>query len=419
MKIKSIQLLNFQSWSNDSPSINLDTDVTNIIEGPNETGKSVLFKVMYNMIFPGYWSSTELIRRGFTTGIMLLTLADESLLAYTLEGSHYTLILQEGERETTWTDYKMVPKEIVSKLGLIVDYSSKIILNIIDKDVPLPFIKTSPVFNASLLKSIVEPIEMTEFFERSTEQQTLADKGRQYFSQKAEQARSAAYALPQTDETLLQMRIENVSNVLETAKKVDPFYDSLAECITIQQHQPLKVINPEPVVPKLKSYDAILETNLIILKLTQYLSKKPLEIRDPSVILPELSLFDTITNIVQDMQSVIQRCQQRPKMVSSPCKVDDSLTLLDSTMSLLSQLASVCSIIVKCPKPVIVPDISAEISVLDTAREMHSALVESGKLSIEIRNLNLKGEKLLSELEQMRSTYGVCPTCGRLLEEVH
>lgn len=92
--------------------INLDTDVTNIIEGPNETGKSVLFKVMYNMIFPGYWSSTELIRRGFTTGIMLLTLADESLLAYTLEGSHYTLILQEGERETTWTDYKMVPKEI-------------------------------------------------------------------------------------------------------------------------------------------------------------------------------------------------------------------------------------------------------------------------------------------------------------------
>ena len=82
-------------------------------------------------------------------------------------------------------------------------------------------------------------------------------------------------------------------------------------------------------------------------------------------------------------------------------------------------LASVCSIIVKCPKPVIVPDISAEISVLDTAREMHSALVEIGKLSIEIRNLNLKGEKLLSELEQMRSTYGVCPTCGRLLEEVH
>ena len=158
---------------------------------------------------------------------------------------------------------------------------------------------------------------------------------------------------------------------------------------------------------------------MIILKLTQYLSKKPLEIRDPSVILPELSLFDTITNIVQDMQSVIQRCQQRPKMVSSPCKVDDSLTLLDSTMSLLSQLASVCSIIVKCPKPVIVPDISAEISVLDTAREMHSALVEIGKLSIEIRNLNLKGEKLLSELEQMRSTYGVCPTCGRLLEEVH
>ena len=380
--IKYFQLLNFQSWSKDSPIISLEDDITNIIEGPNETGKSVLFKALYNMVFPGYWSHNELIRRGYSTAAMILCLDDGAMLAYTLEGSHYAVILQEGENETTWRDYKTLPSEITSKLGLIIDYNSKVILNIVDKDVPLPFIKTTPAFNASLWKAIVEPPQVTEFFEAMNNEIYLADKGKQYFFQSAEKAHAAADVIPYVNEDLLRVNIASITSLTEIAKSYDQMYEAFESLVSQLNSKPEPVSNPERCKSMIDCYDSLSGCHEAIQNVLSWRTAKPVPISSPDSEIKRIELFDTIVTIVQDLMQFMSLVDSKPKEVILP-NVLGSITYMDDLNSINKQLASYLAI---C-------------SNLENSEHNANACKEA--------------------LADLRQRYGVCPTCGRLLEEAN
>ena len=380
--IKYFQLLNFQSWSKDSPIISLEDDITNIIEGPNETGKSVLFKALYNMVFPGYWSHTELIRRGYSTAAMILCLDDGAMLAYILEGSHYAVILQEGENETTWRDYKTLPAEIVSKLGLIIDYNSKVILNIVDKDVPLPFIKTTPTFNASLWKAIVEPPQVTEFFEAMNNEIYLADKGKQYFFQSAEKAHAAADVIPYVNEDLLKVSIASITSLTEIAKSYDQMYEAFESLVSQLNNKPEPVSNPEHCKNMVDCYDLLSECHEAIQTVLNWRTAKPAPTSSPDSEIERIEFLDMVTTFVHDLMQFISMIDAKPKEVILP-NVLGSITFVDDLNSINNQLASYL--------------------------EIYSNLESSE------HNANTCKEALAD----LRQRYGVCPTCGRLLEEAN
>lgn len=378
--IKYFQLLNFQSWSKDSPIISLEDDITNIIEGPNETGKSVLFKALYNMVFPGYWSHNELIRRGYSTAAMILCLDDGAMLAYILEGSHYAVILQEGENETTWRDYKTLPAEIVSKLGLIIDYNSKVILNIVDKDVPLPFIKTTPTFNASLWKAIVEPPQVTEFFEAMNNEIYLADKGKQYFFQSAEKAHAAADVIPYVNEDLLKVSIASITSLTEIAKSYDQMYEAFESLVSQLNNKPEPVNNPEHCKNMVDCYDLLSECREAIQTVLNWRTAKPAPTSSPDSEIERIEFLDMVTTFVHDLMQFVSIVDAKPKEVILP-NVLGSITFVDDLNSINNQLASYLEI---CSN------------------------LESSEY-----NANTCKEALTD----LRQRYGVCPTCGRLLEE--
>ena len=58
-KLKRYKLINIQSWHENSDWVELDDTLMNIIIGRNETGKSVLYKVLAQMFIPSQFGSSR------------------------------------------------------------------------------------------------------------------------------------------------------------------------------------------------------------------------------------------------------------------------------------------------------------------------------------------------------------------------
>jgi hypothetical protein len=157
--IKSITLYNIQSWADASDPIKLSDDKINIIEAPNETGKSVVFKILYTMIWPNYFGINgrrTLLRRGANKGCAYFKRYDGIEIAYLFTANSQVYALRKPpEKFKVWSQ-NQPPEEVVEALGLYVDYDARIILNVHNANSALPFVTTSLQFNALLLKSITE-----------------------------------------------------------------------------------------------------------------------------------------------------------------------------------------------------------------------------------------------------------------------
>lgn len=379
--ITAYQLMNFQSWDTSTKSISLEPDIVNIIEGANETGKSVLYKVLYNFAFPGYWDPKELIRRGCSSGVLLLELSNGKYIIFQLEYKHHTYILVDKEGEHVWKDCPL-PKEIIDELGLILDYDLKIILNVIDKDIALPFIKTSPKFNASLIKARVEPPDITEFFLNADDTLKRVSDACLKYSTKTRELKAAADTLQYTD----------TAQLLEAKEKIDALF------------------------PVASAYSQ-LEKNLW--ELTDVVKDAPLAVSDPSAVAPHMEALLSLQNISKELSAYQEITSSKPQSVSSPENCKPLLECYDMTMALTACLQSHLKTLEATPEPIVCPNLDAELSTLNLLKQLKEHLAESNTVKSEVLNIQQQYSLLGDELEQMRKEVGVCPTCGRLLEDKH
>lgn len=380
--ILSFRLLNFQSWNDKSAEIILSPELLNIIEAPNETGKSVLFKVIYNMVFPGYWSSTELIRTGCQRAVMIISLADERYVAYVLQRSHYAVTLLSTDGKQDWEDYKQFPQEVSEALGLIVDANSKIILNVIDKDVPLPFIKTSPAFNASLIKAIVEPPEITEFFERLKINMQEANVAQNAFYQAAAKAHAAYTVLEYKDVDLLAEQKNRVDKLTAFVQRFESFSNVLSHLTEHIGRQPKAVIDPHLVDSEIGTLASLEHITSILSKITEIIECFKEPVKDPSIAEPELKVMQHIDSVLAIMQQI------------------------DSARAHL-------------PKQIKLPDVSVELAMIDKIAQVVSILHALTQKVLIVNENVLVMQNIKDELTQIREQVGVCPTCGRLLEDTN
>lgn len=159
-KIRSITLYNIQSWADgERQTLDLSLEDVNVIIARSETGKSVIFKIFYQMCFPDYWkykSENNLLRRRCMEGKAIYELADGTILTFVFNHStqHYEM-KHPGEDEATIYWNAEIPEEVNRELGLIYDKDLRMILNVLIKDIPYPIIATSPQWNAKIFALVL------------------------------------------------------------------------------------------------------------------------------------------------------------------------------------------------------------------------------------------------------------------------
>lgn len=412
--IKSYKLLNFQSWNKSSAEIPLETNMVNIIEGANETGKSVLYKVLYNFCFPGYWAPTELIRRGCDTGILLLQLEDDAVIIYALRSNSYSYILIEPDgTKTEWTN-QGCPDEIIDRLGLILDKETRIVLNIIDSDVALPFIKTTPTFNASLIRSIVEPEGMTKFFQNLADTSIKIDNAQRFFGNKAATLLEQITHIPLIDPIDMENQKANIDNLINCAEilnsvdnAVAALFDCMREIITV-------VEDPSECQDSIYLLDLINTTISKCDALHKIVSEDIQIVESPEKIEPSLALFDTTAQVLNHCEDIVALTSSAPAEVKR-VDLDNELFMFECIQNVYDTVEKYECIRSEPLTEVHFVDVADGINTLKEVDTCLVALIDLEGILKDVFNSDRKIIDIKFEIDEIIKEVGVCPTCGQLL----
>lgn len=132
--INQIRLIGCQSW--EDTTIQLAQDRINIIQAPNNTGKSVLFKILKISVAPKIYTARKrkkLIRKGSTEARAYFAFTDGCIAATVIQQTRVIYLFKENGSQD-WGSFVEPPKRMIDELGLLVNEKGTFIANIIDTD---------------------------------------------------------------------------------------------------------------------------------------------------------------------------------------------------------------------------------------------------------------------------------------------
>jgi hypothetical protein len=178
--IKSIRLLDCQSCKD--VTYELATDRLNVIVAENDTGKSVLFKVLKLVGCPNYYSRRdreELIRHGAEFGMVLFEFTDASVAIMKIFRDRVIYAYQETKESPVISGIEP-PEQMLAKMGMLSDVQGSFVANIIDADQDLLLVNPAISYNYDLIKMLVfnEDLDVLQerTDERLTESKTMLDR---------------------------------------------------------------------------------------------------------------------------------------------------------------------------------------------------------------------------------------------------
>lgn len=382
-QVDSFILINFQSWDSSQQVIKLEGDIINNIQGSNESGKSVLFKVLYEMYFPGYHGALDIIRDGCDAGVLFILMTDGTQIVWECHRNLRKFYLQyPGEEIIQWTQNE-VPAEITAALGLIVNSDHNIILNVIDKDTPMPFIKSSPKYNAALLKSVVEPDIIKRLYENCQNAIVEIATAKAKFDRAASIAYAKYSALEYINIYQLQAKQKKIKSLLAVVSPVIEAYNTLSDLRAMMLNQ------PEPAVNYCEQADPYITLADKVMDFRGYLSKlRRLEMDKPSkhFVNPE------------PLQGTV-----------------NTLAVLESVNTLLSTYKSM---LLQQPAQIEMPaDVSWQITFMDLLLAALLKLKHMRKAALSLKQCSVNANTALALYKDAERTLGACPTCGRKFDD--
>ena len=169
VKIHSIRLRNCQSWKDTSISL---AGGLNVITAPNQTGKSVIFKMLKITCSPTYYTRQErqlLIRYGAEYAEVTYLFTDMSAALVRVFPQRIIYFYTDNCNTTPFTQQEGIPhRAILEKLSAIVEQESGFIANILDLDQNLLLVNTNNKSNDNLLKILTEHEDLTRLVELFT-----------------------------------------------------------------------------------------------------------------------------------------------------------------------------------------------------------------------------------------------------------
>lgn len=380
--IKSIRLFNIQSWGDSKDTkLNLSQDKVNVIVARNETGKSVLFKVFRQMCFPNFFGRTgrkDLIKRGKDEGMALITLATGETIVFEIHKTYqlYRLFNCDNEEVEVWRD-DTLPKVLEEKLGWYVDREFNILLNVIDLEMPAPFIESSLKFNARVLKFVVQNEEMensiVSYRQWLLELKELEKE--QIRQLELLKARQGVFVKVDTD--VLKSNINVQKKLISMLEFVEPLKDAL-ELLD-------EVHNTEPKELEFKNHDEIEET---------------------------FKAWEEIGNLL----AVIEEIPTEPKTELNESAIVEVEELLE-TQHEFTKLGWLIKEVVDNIKPkdfriVDEEEVKTVIKNSDIMYSLMKSVEETHLTASKLASSKFYANKAYQDLKELEQELGVCPMCG-------
>ena len=166
VKLRKLRLQNFQSWKDETIEL---SDGLNAIIGvgdSNNTGKSVIFKALKVTCNPEYFTRAErnkLIRYGNDFARAYYSFSDGSIAIVTL--THAKVMYNCEFNGVTVNTEGVPPHQLIEKLSAIIETESKYLVNVMDPEQAMLFVKSDKKANSSLMKVVTEHPELNRLMD--------------------------------------------------------------------------------------------------------------------------------------------------------------------------------------------------------------------------------------------------------------
>ena len=444
MKIKAYMLRNIQSWDNNSEIISLSSDTMNVLIAPSETGKSVIIKVLKEMCFAGNWNYTweSLIRYDAEYGTACFILEDDSIVMYYIWRDKVRYYIQYADKTEKLWEFKdkkhtEIPEEVANAMGLIIDRKGKTIINVIDKDMAVPFVTATPELNARLAATISEVPELEkrrdnlykwkEQFSIAVENAKRAFKNNKIRYEEAPEIDTLKYTLELNraerllavikplEETILYFKYTKIPVKPHNVKSPYECTD-IVKCMDISEsiidilndlksvNKPVEVVFNKGVIDNFMSViNSVNEISLLYKSVC--FDRKPIEVKPVEHLNGLIDVTKDIIKYGQHLKSI----PKKPDVIKQPVDIMDILSVENCIWSYASILREVCNV----SKPIEV-NISEEKSIIEIIDIIDTVDIDSIIVDIQKYNkllINLKNCEV--SIENLRKELGVCPTCGK------
>lgn len=419
--IRGYKLENIQSWSEDSPVIELSSNLPNIVVAKSETGKSVLIKMLKEMCFPGRfgYSNESLIRRGCDSGRLALLLDNGDVIIYEIYRNrhhcHKLLIKCQDASGTfdvqNFNDFDEVPEVIADRLGLLLDRASKTIINIVDKHSAIPFVSADLEGNARILSVSTENPKIEESI-ATLEAWTIDLKNALTYNEVILSNLYRTISLqPRVDNTLeIEDRISRKKEMLNVVKYLEAIistYDNLEP-----------TLNNKPEIVDFVNLDdemnvlTVLNTTLSeVSNLEQILSNKPATL--PEINLDtEVKLLNTLDIINNEFDAIESIINNKIDIASleEPGNIKVNLEILDKLKDCYNELSKFN--VLHHNKPCVLKDKNylEDIIKLCSNKPNFESIEENYEKLQQYKQATADCAERITKLEK---ELGVCPICGK------
>lgn len=392
--IKSMHLVNIQSWKDET--IEFAEDLVNVVSARSERGKTVLFKVFYQMVFPTYYkfgSRNDLIRRGCSFGEVTLKLSNFTEILFHCEHKEQWFKMKRP-CDSDWVVYYQsnCPQEIINELGLIVDYELKYILNIYIKDNQYPFINTTKTWNAVLFNQVFKNEKLDCTIERLSsdlkELNELEKRVKLSLDFKMNENNSLQYK--DIDAIIASKddidKINELYNVVDEINKVTVKYEKNLETYEKLKDKVFDVVD-------INEIRNLIVTLSKIAKVTNDMEHNLLVIENTPDNTEVSNLIDSIKKLFIKVSELLKRSSWLEQHFIEYSKVNEKYNKL-------TEISDTCN------------EIRNNISLIDKIRTktvgIEKLLVKYAEIQGAISNTN-------KELEEVKSKIKICPTCKRPL----
>lgn len=407
-KIQKVRLKNIQSWK-DGEMV-FSEDRMNVLKARNESGKTVLFKVFRQMCFPNFWGRTgraKLIRRGCDKGVLEIDLASGTRVIFEMYKTFQIYILHKDGEILTWKQNSL-PEEIKKELGWYVDEKNQILLNILDLEVPLPFILSDEKFNAQVLGFAVNVQELEDILENAKYLKEILQRAIKQGEADEKGLRSFFSDLQYIDTERKERRLDRMREVREEVKDVRELYSSLLYLARLNRPEDFGKDMYRISGLKRKAVGMFdLRSNL------NYLNK----FEEPKDIELDLTEVRRLKRVVDELGSLL-RVKREVISLGEPEEVEVDRDMIYGLYSGLVRVGEVRNGLADILKLGGAPSLEVDKRV----HELKSEVKELAEVFTEIKYLTevvIKGSSVWVELsrlkiekERLEKELGVCPLCG-------
>ena len=372
--LSEIVLINIQTWK--KLSLKLHAGI-NVLSGMSNHGKSVLFKCYRALIFPTFYAHDDisrLIRYDKSTGEFHLIKDDGHALKVTYYNNN-TQVISLYKDDKLLESSVMVPTQNMIKLfNLYHDKDERIIYNLLDQNMPIPFVTSNLRYNK----------RATDFI--------LKDESLEQLIVTSEMNKKAINDLIKTNKANLDKRKASLDRL--------PNLDLEALELT-----------KESLLESEKIYNDIINVGTLIEKLNENLLDEPEPVQNMNEIdnlISEYKHIDNIIKLLTELSKLENKYKNyNIKTIETEIK---NLSIINSIIESQKSLLSINDL--DKPKEVNEEEVDNLLKEVRYIDEINNNIKSLYELLLSNESTKLTYNNILKEISSIEEELEICPLCG-------